>query len=79
MNTFDIEEGNRHLQVIGAMAATIFILLNGKKYVVKGRTRNHCNADYASVVNKVIKLKLDKPALFTRMYRLSPKAFDKQT
>jgi uncharacterized protein YlzI (FlbEa/FlbD family) len=76
MNTFDIEEGNRHLQVIGAMAATIFILLNGKKYVVKGRTRNRCDADYASVVNKVMNLKLDKPALFTRMYRLSPKAFD---
>jgi hypothetical protein len=32
MNTFDIEEVNRHLQVIGAVAATIFILLNGKKY-----------------------------------------------
>jgi len=76
MNTFDIEEVNRHLQVIGAVAATIFILLNGKKYVVKGRSRNRCDADYASVVNKVMKLKLDKPALFTQMYRLSPKAFD---
>ena len=31
MNTIDIEEENTHLQVIGAVAATIFILLKGKK------------------------------------------------
>jgi hypothetical protein len=43
---------------------------------LEGRTGNRCDEDYALVVNKVIKLKLNKPALFTRMYRLSPKAFD---
>jgi hypothetical protein len=65
MNTIDIEEENRHLQLIGTVAATTFILLRGKKSVIQRRTGNHCDADYASVVNKVIKLKLNKPALFT--------------
>jgi hypothetical protein len=41
MNTF--EEENRRLQLIGAMAATTFILLEGKKYVIEGRTGNRCN------------------------------------
>jgi hypothetical protein len=37
MNTFDIEEENRRLQLVGAVAATTFILLKGKKYVFRGK------------------------------------------
>jgi hypothetical protein len=65
--------------LLAAVAATYYCYSNNSKnkFVVFGRSKNHCNPDYKSIALKVKQLKENKPALFTRMFQLSPEAFDK--
>jgi len=78
MNLDVLDEDNiKHRCLLAAVATSVFISSKTKKFIVVGRTKKHCNADYQSIVFKITNLKMEKPALFTRMFRLSPKAFDK--
>jgi hypothetical protein len=58
--------------LLAAVAATYDCSSNksNNKFVVFGRSKNHCNPDYKSKALKVKHLKENKPALFTRMFRL---------
>jgi hypothetical protein len=49
----------------------------GASVQVNGRRANRKATDYDAVVHKINKLKLTKPTLFTRMYRLSPTSFNR--
>lgn len=49
----------------------------GASVHVKGWCANRKSTDYDAVVKKINKLKVTKPLLFTRLYRLSPKSFDR--
>jgi hypothetical protein len=53
--------------------------LEGRRHAMEGGSINNSVANYDSLLNKIAKLKRDKPILFTRMYRLSPKAFNAYT
>jgi hypothetical protein len=67
---------NKCCHLLAAVADTVFLSSKRKKFIVAGRSNRHCNPDYKSIVLKVTKLKEEKPALFTRMFQLSPEAFD---
>ena len=69
---------NKRCQLVASVAATLYYFSKRRnKFVIVGRSKNHCNPDYKSSIHKVKKLKEDQPALFTRMFWLSPEAFDK--
>jgi hypothetical protein len=54
--------------------------LEGRRHAMEGGSINNSVANYDSLLNKIAKLKRDKPILFTRMYYwLSPKAFNAYT
>jgi len=78
MNLDVLDEDNiKHRRLLAAVATSVFIPSKTKKFIVVGRMKKRCNAGYQSVVLKITNLKMEKPALFTRMFRLSPQAFDK--
>jgi hypothetical protein len=72
-------EGDERLRNIAVATACLgwHCISEGASVQVNGRCANRKTTDYDAVVNKVRKLQLMKPLLFTRMYRLSPKSFDR--
>ena len=72
-----IEPDNKQLRLIVALACSISSLDTAPKYIVQDRCPNRSDAGYDKVVERVQRMKREKPALFTRMYRLSPSSFNK--
>ena len=62
------EDYIKHHRLLAAVATSVFISSKTKKIIVVERTKKRCNADYQSVVVKITNLKMEKPALFTRMF-----------
>jgi hypothetical protein len=81
MNHDDDDDDNKNKQrrlLVAAVAASFFSSNNkAKKFTSGSRMKRRSNPDYRSIVIKVTNLKVKTPALFTRMFRLSPQAFDK--
>jgi len=81
MNHDDEDDDNKNKRrrlLVAAVAASFFSSNNkAKKFTSGSRMKRRSNPDYRSIVKKVTNLKVEKPALFTRMFRLSPQAFDK--
>jgi hypothetical protein len=61
-----IEEQNRLLQLMAAVTATSFISLLKKEVLYRGKDWQLFRCRH-STVNKIMKLKMDKPVLFTLM------------
>ena len=78
MDVTDGEHNNKRLRVvIAAVASSVISSDMGNKFTVIGKLGNHTDADYNGTVKKIMKLKQSQPLLFTRIYRLSPTAFDR--
>ncbi len=77
----DVDNDNKNTRrrlLVAAVAASFFSSNNEvKKFTFGSRMKRRSNPDYRSIVKKVTNLKVEKPALFTRMFWLSPQAFDK--
>jgi len=75
----DDDNTNKRRRLLVAAVAASFVSSNNKakKFTSGSRMKRRSNPDYRSIVKKVTNLKVEKPALFTRMFRLSPQAFDK--
>lgn len=72
-----IEVDNKRQRLIAAVVCSISTCTTSPKYIVVDRRPNRCDAVYDTVLERILKMKTQKPALFSRMYRLSPASFDK--
>jgi hypothetical protein len=64
-NTYE-DADNKRCQLVASVAASLYYFCKRRnKIVIVGRSKNRCNPDYKSSVNKVKKLKEDKPSLLT--------------
>jgi hypothetical protein len=79
INQMDAKDGEyiKRLRVVIAAVVSSVISNDVGKFTVKGKLSNRTDADCNGTVTKIVKLKQSQPLLFTRMYRLSPTAFDR--
>jgi hypothetical protein len=64
---------NKRCQLVASVAATLcYFSRRRNKFVIVGRSKNRCNPDYKSSVNKVKKLKEDKPQYNSQPWFGSP-------
>ena len=73
----DDESPDRSIKAAVAAVTCAWYLEHEGDVIVQGRRCNRKNADYDIVIRKINMLKSQNPALFTRMYRLSPSSFDR--
>jgi hypothetical protein len=63
---------NDEKEKLAVAVACLHVVQHGSAAQVNGRLPNYSTTNYDAVVRKIIALKVGKPALFTRMYHLSP-------
>jgi hypothetical protein len=72
-----IESDNKRWRLIAAVVCSISTCTTSPKYIVVDRLPNRCDALYNKVLEGILKIKQQRPALFSRIYHLSPASFDK--
>ena len=72
-----IEKENKQLSLIVAAVTVFSTCCVSNESIVHGRLPKECDADNDKIVGKIVKMKQQKLVQFTRMYWLSPMAFNK--